>query len=202
MKGRGQDIVFADENGEAVAVCKHFDSRSSLYNARRAYIDHLQWAAGDFGFSYLNAAVNLPSISVALYSGIENGQALLRWIANFFGKQNASGACAEGGLLAHEGLQRIKEAIAGQKFQERRRFAAGDYKTVNVGQLFRFANKDGFCSGLAQGLGVSSVVALDGKNSDAELRGISRSWSHPFFLRASSRSSCWISSGAAKKLVS
>ena len=173
--------MLADEGGEAVALGQYFNAFAGFYDARGADVDHLQWAACELCLGLDDGAVVLASVGVALDRYVEDGETFLRGVADFFCQQDASGAGAEGRLPADEGFERVEKAVAGEEFEEGGRFAAGDDEAVDVGQLFRLADEDGFGSGFAQGCGVGVVVALNGENSDVRrcrfFRGVQR-----FFL--------------------
>ena len=162
-----KNMLLADENREAVALGEDFDTFASLYDAWGADVDHLQWAAFQLRFSFDDGAVDLASVGIAFHGRVEHGKALLRWIADFFCEQNASGTGAEGRFRFYKGLQRVEEAVAGEEFQECGRFAAGDDEAVDVYQLLGLADEDGFGSCIAQGDGVSIEIALNGEDTDA-----------------------------------
>jgi hypothetical protein len=88
-------------------------------------------------------------------------------VADFFGEQDTSGASAERGPLADEGLEHVEETVAGKELEECCGLAARNDEAVYVGEFFRLANEDGFRASLAQGLGMSVVIALDGQDADA-----------------------------------
>jgi hypothetical protein len=69
--------------------------------------------------------------------------------------------------MANEFPEGGEEVIALKKFEESGRFAAGDDEAVDGSEFFGLADEDGFGPGLAQGLGVGVVVALDGEYSYA-----------------------------------
>lgn len=162
-----KNMLLADENREAVALGENFDRCAGPHDARGADVDHLQRAAFQFRFAFDDGAVELASVGVAFHGRVEHGEALLRWIADFFCQQDASGTGAEGWLHFHEGLQRVEEAVAGEEFQECGRFAAGDDEAVYVDQLLGLADEDGFGSGIAQCGDVGIEIALNGEDADA-----------------------------------
>ncbi len=168
MECGGKNMQLADENREAVALGEDFDTFAGLYDTWGADVDHLQWAPSQFRFGFDDGTVDLASVGIAFHRRVEHGKALLRWIADFFCQQNASGAGSEGRLRFHKGLQRVEEAVAGKKFQECGRFAAGDNEAVDVYQFLGFADEDGFGSGVAQGGGVGIEIALNGEDADAK----------------------------------
>jgi hypothetical protein len=149
MECGGKNMLLADENREAVALGEDFDTFAGLHDAWGADVDHFQRSASEFRLCLDNGAVDLASVGIAFHGRVEHGKALLRWIADFFCQQDASGAGAEGWLRFHEGLQRVEEAVASEKFQECRGFAAWDDEAVDVDQLLGLADEDGFGSCVA-----------------------------------------------------
>ena len=169
MKGGGEDVLLADQGGGVVAFGEDFDTGPGFYDAGSADVDHFERAAFQLGFGGDDGAVDLSSVGVALDGGVEDGEAFLRGIQDLLRQQDAAGAGAEGGLPVDELLQRAEKAIAGQELEEGSRFAAGNDEAVDVGQLFRLADEDGFSSGAAQGGSVGIEIALNGEDADFRL---------------------------------
>ena len=167
MECGGKNMLLADENREAVALGEDLYSFAGLHDAWGADVDHFQRSARELRLCLDNGAVDLASVGVTFHGGVQNSEAFLRWIEYLFCQQDASGAGAEGRLYFYEGLQRVEEAVAGEKFQECRGFAAGDDESVDVDQLLGLADEDGFSSGVAQGGGVGIEIALNGEDADA-----------------------------------
>lgn len=169
MEGGGEDILLADEGRKAVALGEDFDFGAGADDARGADVDHFERAAFELRGRGGDGAVVLASVGVALDGCVEDGEAFLRGIADFFGQKDASGAGAEGRLLADEALEGVEETVAGEESEEGGRFAAGNDEAVDVCQFFRLADEDGFGSGVAEGGGVSVEIALNGEDSDARI---------------------------------
>jgi hypothetical protein len=171
VEGGGQQIFFADEGGGVVAFGEDFDSRAGFHDPWGTDVDHLERSAWEFGVGGDDGAVDLASVGVALDGGVEDGEAFLRGIEDFLGQKDAAGAGTEGRLLADEALEGIEEAVAGEELEEGGGFAAGNDEAVNVGQLFRLADEDGFGSGVAEGCCVGIEISLNGEDADDRFFG-------------------------------
>ncbi len=149
MECGGENVLLTDQGGKAVAFGEHFYFGAGFDDARGADVDHFERSAFELRRSLDDGAVELAAVGVAFYSRIEDGEAFLRGVAHLFCQQDASGAGAEGRLLADEALEGVEEAVAGKKLEEGGRFAAGDDEAIDAGQLFGLADEDGFGSGIA-----------------------------------------------------
>src|SRR5580693_2809361 len=110
MKGRGEEVAFPDEDGEAVAGGEGFDFGAGVSDARGADEDHLEWAAGEFGRLGEDGGVDLAAVGVALDGDVEGGERFLCGVFYVFGEEDRAGAGAEGRGGFDEGLESVEEA--------------------------------------------------------------------------------------------
>src|SRR5271154_720293 len=115
MEGCGHQLSLAHKNGEPLAVGEHFDIGANLRDARRADVDHLQRASGQGSLLGEDRAIDLAAVGIALDRGIEDTEAGLGWMDNFFRQQNAAGAGAKSGLSLDELLELTEKAVAFKK---------------------------------------------------------------------------------------
>jgi len=167
VEGSGEEVILLDEDREAVTRGENLNAVAGFRDARGADVNHLQWAAWQFGLGGVDGAVDLAAVSVALNGCVENTEAGLGRMRDFRGEQDAAGAGAKGGFAADEILKSGKKAATLEEFEKGGGFAAGDDEPVDAGQLFGLADEDRFRSDIAQGGGVGVVVALDGEDADA-----------------------------------
>ena len=170
MEGGGEDVSLLDEDGEAGALGEDVDAGSGLHDAGSADVDELERAAGEFGVGDLDGAVDLASVGIALDRGIKHAKAGLGGVRNLFCKQDAASTGSEGGLAFDEFLERAEKAVALEKFQEGGGFTAGDDEAIDFGKLLGLTDENRFCSGVAEGCGMSVEIALDGEDADEGLR--------------------------------
>ena len=170
MEGGGEDVSLLDEDGEAGALGEDGDAGSGLHDAGSADVDELERAAEKFGVGDLDGAVDLASVGIALDGGVEDSEAGLRGVGDFFCEEDAASAGSEGGPGGDERLQRAEEAVTLEEFEERRGFAAWDDEAVDVVELLRLADEDWGGSRFAKSGGVGVEVALDGEDADEGLR--------------------------------
>ena len=178
MESGGEDVSLLDQDGEAVALGEDVDTGSGLHDTRGADVDKFHGAAFEFCWRSLNGAVDLASVGVALDGGIEDGEALLRRVGDFFSKKDASGAGAERGACADKGLKAAEEAVSLEEFEKGGGFAAGDDESVDAVELLGLADKNWFGSGFTQGRGVRLEVALDGEDTYLGYVGRYRQFQH------------------------
>jgi hypothetical protein len=69
--------------------------------------------------------------------------------------------------LLNETLQRFKQTVPFEKFEERRRLATRQDQAVETLELCRRAYLDGIGASLDQSLGVGSKISLDGEHPNA-----------------------------------
>lgn len=174
MEGCGEEVPFADEDGEPVTVGEGFDSGAGVDDAGGADEDHLQWAAFELCGSSEDGGVDLAAVGIAFDGNVEDGERFLRGVLYFFGEQDGSGAGAEGGSGFDERLQGIEEAVALEELQEGGGFATGDDEAVEVLQLGWGADELGVDAEGFEGLGVCFECALQGKDADGD--GFGHDW--------------------------
>ena len=124
MKGGRQYFALPDQDGKTVPFRHDLDAGANTGNARRTDVDHLERPSGQFGLARLDGAVDLPAIGIAFHADIHHGKTLLGRMGDVAGQENTAGAGAEGRLLLNETLQRFKQTVPFEKFEERRRLAA------------------------------------------------------------------------------
>src|SRR5271169_5811881 len=88
VEGGGEEMGFADEDGEAVAGGEGFDFGSGVGDAWGADEDHFEGAAGEFCGGGEDGGVDLASVSVALYGDVEGGERGLRRVLDVFGEED------------------------------------------------------------------------------------------------------------------
>ena len=135
VEGGGEEMAFADEDGEAVAGGEGFDVGAGAGDAGGADEDHLEWAAGELGRGGEDGGVDLAAVGVALDGDVEGGEGRLRGILDVLGEQDGAGAGAEGRRGLDEGLEGVEEAVALEEFEEGGGFAAGDDEAVEIGEF-------------------------------------------------------------------
>jgi hypothetical protein len=148
MEGRGEQIVLADQDREAVADGQGLYLGAGARDARGADEDHFERAAGEFGRHGEDAGVDLASVGVAFDGDVEDAEGFLWGMLNVFGEQDGSGAGAEGGGVEDEGGKGIEESVALKEFEHGGGFAAGDdetiYRGVAIGRWITFGLDMGF----------------------------------------------------------
>src|SRR5580704_6534026 len=97
VEGGGEEMAFADEDGEAFAGGEGFDAGAGMGDARGANEDHLEWAAFERGWGGEDGGVDLAAVGVALDGDVECGKGFLRGVLYVFREKDGAGAGAEGG---------------------------------------------------------------------------------------------------------
>ena len=130
MERRRHQFSLTDEHGKCIAAGQYFNFRTCFDDARSTNENHLQRFAGKGRGRDENGGVDLAPVGVAFDDDVECSEAALGGVADVAGKQDGSGAGAEGGFGVGEGCERVKEVAAGRvrtfkKFKDRGGFAAG-----------------------------------------------------------------------------
>ena len=112
-------------------------------------------------------AVDLTAVGVAFDRHIDHAEAFLRGVLHIGSEQNGPGAGAEDGLLLREAAERFLEIHVIQELEHGSALAAGNYKTVEIVELFGGADLDGVGTGTGQGALMSFEIALQRENADA-----------------------------------
>ena len=121
----------------------------------------------EFGGSFLDGAVDLAAVCVALDGGVQDAEAGLRRMKHFGCEKNATGTGTKGRCGGGEGAQGLEEAVAFEELEEGGGFAARDDEAVESFELLRFANKHRLRTDVLKSAGVCVVIALDGKHANA-----------------------------------
>ncbi len=166
VEGGGEDVVLADEDGRAFALGEGLDCGAGAGDPRGADEDHLDGLVAERGLSLEDGGVDLASVGVALDGNVEGGERRLCRVENFRGEEDDSGAGAEGGFGADEGVEGGEEAVALEVLEEGGGFAAGKDDAVEVFEFGWIADEDGSCAGSSEGFGVGFEGALQGENAD------------------------------------
>ena len=171
MEGGGKDVVLADENGEAVAGGEGFDFRAGAGDARSADKDHLEWAAGEFGWDGEDGGVDLATVGVAFDRDIEGAEGGLGGVLDVFGQEDSAGTGAErwGGL--DERGEGVEEAVALKELQHGGGLATGKNEAIDAGLAFvgeefvRSTDESGRDAEGGQDARVGFVSALKGQDA-------------------------------------
>src|SRR5271170_2173743 len=161
MEGCGHQLSLPYQHGEALAVGEHFNIRANFDDAWRAYVDHLQRAAEQGSLLSEDRAIDLAAVGIALDRGIEDAEAGLGWMDNFFRQQNAASAGAKSGISLDEFLELTEKAVAFKKTEHGGRLAAGNDEAVEAAQLLGSADHHRLSPGVDQGPRMGGVVALN-----------------------------------------
>jgi hypothetical protein len=167
-------MALPDKDRRALAAGQNLHAGPNFVDLRGANKDHLKRSAGECGFCRKDGGIDLTAVCIALNGCIQQAQGTLRGINDLAGKQNGSGAGAEGGLFLAKLLQGLKEAVLLEEAEDGGGFAAGQYQAVQAGKLIGLADLDWLRAGFGEGLGVGGVVALDGKDADFGILGFSQ----------------------------
>jgi len=135
-------------------------------SARIADEDGFERAASELGVQGEDRRVALGAVGVAFDGDVEDAEAELVRVADFFRQQDGSGAGAEDWLLLGECFQGVKEAAAIKKLQHGCRFAAGENQGVQIVESFGGLDEGGLRAGFFESGCVAFVVPLDGEDAD------------------------------------
>ena len=168
VEGGGEEVAFADEDGEVVAGGEGFDVGAGAGDAGGADEDHLEWAAGEFCRLGEDGGVDLAAVGVALDGDVEGGEGFLRGVFYVLCEKDRAGAGAEGWGGFDEGLEGVEEAVTLEEFEEGGGFAAGDDEAVEIGELGWGADELCGDAESGEGFGVGFECALQGEDADGE----------------------------------
>ncbi len=112
-------------------------------------------------------AIDLTAVGIAFDGHIDDAEAFLRGVLHVGGEQNGAGAGAEDGLFLREAAQRLLEIHVIEELEHGGALAPGNYKTVEIVELFGGADLDGVRSGAREGALVGFEIALQGEDADA-----------------------------------
>jgi len=174
MEGGSHEFSLADEHWEIVAAGEYLDIRTGFHNAGSADEDHFKWFAGKGRGRDENAGVDLAAVGIAFDDCVECAQAALRGVADVAGKQDGTGAGAEGGFGVGEGLEGVEEVTSVEEFEDGGGFAAGENEAVELVEFIGIADFDRVGAGLSEGSGVGGEVALNGEDADARTGNLSQ----------------------------
>ena len=160
VKGRGEEVTMPDEDGMVFAGGEDLDTFADAVDAGGADEDHLERAAGQGGLGGEDGRFVLAAVGVALHLDIQRGEGFLGGMADFFGKQNASGAGAEGGGFVDEVVEEIEEVVAGEEVEHGGGLAAGQDEAVEAVEFLGTADEARGCSEGGEDLGVDVVGTL------------------------------------------
>ena len=161
-------MAFANKYGVVVAGGEGLDGGAGCGDARGADEDHLERAAGEFGFGLDDGGVDLASVGVTFDGDVEGGEGLLRGVGNVLRKQYDSGAGSEGGGLVNEVLEEVEEAALLEELEHGGGLAAGHDEAVQSFEIGGQSNQLRRGAQLCNGLRVSVVGSLQGKDPDGE----------------------------------
>ena len=103
-------MSFADEDGVVLAGGEGFDVFAGSGDAGGADEDHLQRAAGKFGFGLQDGGVDLAAVGVAFDGDVEGTEGLLSRVGDVGSEKDDSGAGPEGWGLVNEVFENVEEA--------------------------------------------------------------------------------------------
>jgi len=166
MEGCRHGVALADEDGKAFSLGKDLDFRAGDDDAWSADEDGFERAASELGVQGEDRRVALGAVGVAFDGDVEDAEAELVRVADFFRQQDGSGAGAEDWLLLGECFQGVKEAAAIKKLQHGCRFAAGENQGVQIVESFGGLDEGGLRAGFFESGCVAFVVPLDGEDAD------------------------------------
>ena len=166
VKGGSEEVALLDEGGRAVAGGEYLDFGAEAGKARSPDVNSFQRAAGERGLFEADRGVVLAAVGVAFHGGIEEPEGTLRWIENVAREEDASGAGAEDGFGADEGVEEVVKAGTLEVFEEGGGLAAGNHEAVEVLEVIGLAYKA--CDGteFREALGVNVEGTLQRKDAD------------------------------------
>src|SRR5260370_26101271 len=118
VEGGGEEMAFADEDGEAVAGGEGFDVGAGAGDAGGADEDHLEWGAFEGCGGGEDGGGDLAAVCVAFDGDVEGGEGFLGGVLYVLCEEDGAGAGAEGGGGFDEGVKRVEEAVAFGEFEE------------------------------------------------------------------------------------
>lgn len=181
MERSRENATLADQCGRSFAGGENLDIRTETAETWCTDIDRFQWPTCQSSLFKSDRRVVLSSVGVALHRSVEHVEASLWRIGDIVREQDATGTGSEGRFLMYELIQSIVEAGAFKMFQERRRFAAGNYDGIQAIQVFRLTDEACERAKLSKTLCVDVEGSLECQDTDGR-GGIS----HGSILRARS----------------
>ena len=161
--------VFGSEDIDAVADVDDLGSANEDHFKRRLAQGGVLGIAGVGGsdeLAFADGAVDLASVGVAADADVEHAEPALGRVLDFGGKQNGSGAGAEGGTGEGEVLELVEAGIA-EEFEERAGFASGDDEAVDLVKLFGLADEQDLAAEFFETAAVGIEISLKREDTDS-----------------------------------
>src|SRR5579884_2713797 len=117
-----------------------------------------------------DAAVDLPSVGIALHIQIHQPQRALLRPRNTLSQQDGARAGAENRLLLAETAQWLEQVLLIDQLEHGRALAAGDDQAIDISELRRRAHRFRLRTGAPQCIFVGFEIALEREHADAHCR--------------------------------
>ena len=127
--------------GSSLAGGEGFDVFAGPGDAGGADEDHLERAAGEFGFGVQDGGVDLAAVGVALDGDVEGSEGLLGRVGDVLCEQDDSGAGPEGRGLVNEVFENVEEAALLEELEHGGGLAAGHDEAVDSFEVGGEANQ-------------------------------------------------------------
>ena len=172
MKGGGQKIFFSDQRGFAGIFGQHFHPRANVFDDRAADKNHFQRLRFQLRGTKENITSQLPAVSIAQNSHVQQAERLLGGILDVSGKENRTRASAENrSIIGGKFLDGYEQTFFFKKLQLRCAFSAGKNQRVAFCKVGDRAHFKRFRAKRMQHRGVSRKVPLNSQYPDFRSQG-------------------------------
>jgi hypothetical protein len=142
---------------------EHFHARADPTDDGRTNENGLQLLPA--GVDLCDAAIDLPTVGIALDGDVHQREARLRGTGNLSCKKNGAGARSENGLALSEGAQRFKKIFQADQLKHGGTFPARDDQTIARSQILSRADFNGTHMGALQSPHMRKEIALEGEDA-------------------------------------